>query len=132
MQIFGGKIGVGFDTAVALHDVDSILEQIAIKIHHDVGEHLDEAAVRVPRETGIFSLLDETVDRLIVQAEVQNRVHHARHGHGGAGTNGDEQRILCVADLLTDAVLQILTIFLDGIENTFWPMLPALAYSIQV
>ena len=121
LQIFSGKIGIGFDTAVALHDVDSILEQIAIKIHNDVGEHLDEAAVRVPRETGIFSLLDETVDRLIVKTKVQNRVHHARHGHRSAGTNGDEQRILCIADLLTDAVLKILTIFLDGIENTFWP-----------
>ena len=121
LEIFSGKIGVGFDTAVALHDVDSVLEQIAIKIHNDVGEHLDEAAVRVPRETGIFSLLDETVDRLIVKTKVQNRVHHARHGHRSAGTNRDEQRILCIADLLTDAVLKILTIFLDGIENTFWP-----------
>ena len=34
------------------------------------------------------------VQRLLVEAEVEDRVHHARHRELGAGADGDEERVL--------------------------------------
>ena len=121
MQVFRGKVGVGLHAAHCLHGVDGVLEQIAFKPHDDVREHLDEAAVGVPREAGVLGLLDEAVDGLVVQTEVQNRVHHAGHRHGSAGADRDEQRVFRIANLLSDAVLKIETILVDRVEDTFRP-----------
>ena len=121
LQVFRGKVGVGLHAAHRLHGVDGVLEQVAVKPHDDVREHLDEAAIGVPREAGVLGLLDEAVDGLVVQAEVQNRIHHAGHRHGSTGTDGDEQRIFRIADLLSDTVLKIETILVDRVENAFRP-----------
>ena len=104
-----------------LHSRDGVLEQVAVQAHDHVGEHLDEAAVGVPRKAWVLGLGDEAVDGLVVQAEVENGVHHARHGHGGAGAHGYEQRVGCIADLLTHAGFEVLTIGLDGVERALGP-----------
>ena len=121
LQVLSREVGVGRDAARVLHGRDGVLEQVAIKTHDDVGEHLDEAAVGVPCETGIFRLLDKAVDGLVVQTQVQNRVHHAGHGHRGAGTDGNQQRIFRVADFLADALFQVQTILVNGVERAFRP-----------
>ena len=44
-------------------------------------------------------------DRLrgfVVEAEVQDRVHHARHRGAGAGAHRDEQRVFRIAELAAD------------------------------
>ena len=121
LQVLGGQIGVGGDAAVVLHGDDGVLEQIAVEAHHDVGEHLDEAAVGVPSEARVVGLLDEAVDGLVVKAEVQHGVHHAGHGEGGAGANGHEQRILGVTEALAHALLQVGAVLGDGVERAFRP-----------
>jgi len=57
----------------------------------DVGEHQDEAAVAIPSETGVAGGFGELFDGLVVHAEVKDGIHHARHGHPGAGTDGDKK-----------------------------------------
>ena len=120
-QILRGEVGVGSDTAGKFHGVDGVLEHVAVKTHDDVGEHLDETTIRVPSETRVLGLLDEAVDGCIVQTQVQNGVHHARHGDGSAGTNGNQQRILGVADLLANALLEVFTVLMDGFESALGP-----------
>ena len=121
LQVLCGQVGVGSGLAAVLHDVDGVLEQIAVQAHDHVGEHLDEAAIGVPCEARVLRLLDQAVDGLIVQAQVQNRVHHARHGHGSAGAHGDQQRVLGVADLLADALFQVKTVLVNGVERALGP-----------
>ena len=62
--------------------------------HHDVAVHLDETAVAVPREAARSRSSWPAPDGLVVQSEVENRVHHARHRIARAGTDRDEQRVL--------------------------------------
>ena len=66
-------------------------------------------------------MLDQAVDGLVVQTEVEDGVHHARHGHRGTGTHGNEQGIFCIADLLADTTLEVETILLDFVESAFGP-----------
>ena len=58
--------------------------------HDDVAVHLNETAVAIPRETLVLGRADEGLHRLVVEAEVQNRIHHARHRITCAGADGDE------------------------------------------
>ena len=59
---------------------------------HDVAVHLDEAAIRVVGEARVAARAREPDDRAIVEAEVEDRLHHAGHRHRRARAHGDEQR----------------------------------------
>ena len=82
-------------------------------LHHDVGEHLDEAAVAVPRPARILRLLRERVDDRLVEAEVEDRIHHARHRGARAGPDRDKERILRIAELLARRLLKLPNVLLD-------------------
>ena len=56
----------------------------------------------------IIAALGQRFNCLVVQAQVQNRVHHAGHGELGAGTNRDEQRIFACAQLLALHFFEVL------------------------
>ena len=72
----------------------------------DVAVHLDEAAIAVPREAGIAGLGGERLDGLVVEAEVEDRVHHPGHRVAGAGADRHQQRVLQVAELLAGLLLE--------------------------
>ena len=92
LEIVDGQPGV-FDVlviALVLESVDHSLERVVILIRtllhaeDDVAVHLHEAAVAVPGEARIAGLRRQRLDRLVVQAEIEDRVHHARHRVAGA------------------------------------------------
>ena len=70
--------------------LDDLLERIffiliaLLHAHHHVAVHLDEAAVAVVGEAAIAGLHAQRFDRLVVEAEVEDGVHHARHRVAGA------------------------------------------------
>ena len=121
LQVFSGELGVALHAASEFLGGNGIFEQVAVEAHNHVREHLDEAAIAVPREASVVGVLDEAVNRLVVQTEVQNRVHHAGHRHGSAGTNGNEQRIFGIANALTDTLLEVEAVLLNGVERAFGP-----------
>jgi hypothetical protein len=59
---------------------------------NNVTVHLDKAAVAVPRESFVLRGSDQRQNGFVVQTEVQNRVHHARHGVTSTGANSNKQR----------------------------------------
>ena len=72
-----------------------------------VTEHLDEAAVTVPGECLIAGMFGEGLDRLFVEADVEHRVHHARHRFAGTRTAGDEQRVVLRTQLRSHHFLDL-------------------------
>lgn len=121
LEVIGVELGVELHAALGLLGVDGILEELAIDAHDDVGEHLDEAAVGVVAKAGVAGLLDETLDGVVIEAKVKDGVHHAGHGEGGARANGDEQRVVLVAELLAHALLKVLAVDVDLVENAVGP-----------
>ena len=59
---------------------------------HHVAVHLHEPAVAVPRKTRVVGSLGQSQNRLVVQTQVQNRVHHPRHRVAGTRTHRHQQR----------------------------------------
>ncbi len=107
---------VGLDTLGGLHLVDELLKILLADFHNDIGEHLDEAAVGVVNkalELRIRVAGDHRGDDIVVQTEVQNGVHHARHGSTRAGADGNEQGVGEIAKLLAVDLLHDLDILHD-------------------
>ena len=90
-----------------LDGLELVLERVLRNLEHDVAEHLDEAAVAVVREAAVARARLEPLDGLVVQPEVQDRVHHAGHRELGAGADRHEQRILDVAELRAGRLLEL-------------------------
>jgi hypothetical protein len=103
--------------------LQNILEVVMLDVEHDVGIHLDEAAVGIIGEAPVAGLARQRLDGLVVEAEIEHGVHHARHRGAGAGPHRDEQRIGAVAELPSrdagdmgeaqvDLLFQLLRVFL--------------------
>ena len=111
LELVCGDFGVG---GVALgflelghHAVELLADALAIGrfdalglLHDDIGVHHDQAPVGVIDETRVAGLLDHARQRRGAQTDVEDGVHHARHGTAGAAAAADEERILRVAELL--------------------------------
>ena len=67
---------------------------------YHVPEHLNEPAVGVKGKPAVCSGRCHPFHGDIVQSEVQDGIHHARHRKNRAGSNGKQQRIRGVAKLL--------------------------------
>ena len=81
--------------------------QLAVHAQHDATEQRDEAAVGVPAEALVAGQLDEAQQGLIVEAQVEDGVHHARHRELGAGANAHQQRVGRVAEALVGLCLDL-------------------------
>ena len=73
--------------------------------HDHVAVHLDETAIAVPGESRVARYLGESFHGLVVEAEVENRIHHAGHRVPRPGTNRHEQGIAARAELLAHLFL---------------------------
>ncbi len=58
-------------------------------------------------------MLDHGGNNVVVEAQVQDGVHHAGHGGAGAGTHGDQQGVLQIAELLAIDLLHDLDVLHD-------------------
>jgi hypothetical protein len=87
--------------------VQDLLEQVVVQVEHHIGVHLDEAAIAVEGEAAVARQLGQAFDRLVVEAQVQDRVHHAGHRRPGARTDRHQQGIGRVAEDLAGQVLDL-------------------------
>ena len=83
-QIIGIKAGILGDALVFLGDFQGVFKGIMVQFQHHIAIHLDETAIAVPRETRVAAGGGEAFHGLIVQAEVEHCIHHARHRHARA------------------------------------------------
>ena len=69
-----------------------VLALLLLDPEDDIPVHLDEAPVAVPREALVLRGLGQREHGLVVQAEVEDRVHHPGHGVARARADGDKER----------------------------------------
>ena len=62
----------------------------------------------------------QALDGLVVEPEIEDGLHHAGHGTGGAGANADEQRILGIAEFFLRETLELSEILSDLRAEFLW------------
>ncbi len=105
-QVVAREIGVELRALLGLAPRERALEDVRRDARDDVAEHLQEPAVGVVREARIARLLGQRRGGDVVQAEVQDRLHHARHRDGRAAAHRHEQRGRRVAEAAAAALLE--------------------------
>jgi len=60
---------------------------------YHVTEHLDESSIAVPGELFVARVIGEGLDGVVVESDVEDGVHHARHRFPSSRPAGDEQGI---------------------------------------
>ena len=98
LEVLGGQLSVVLDPAPRPQLREHRLELVVVDPEDDVSVHLDEAAVGVPGEVGITREARQCVDDCVVDADVEDRVHHAWHRELGARTDGEQQRLVPVTE----------------------------------
>ena len=89
-----------------------LLKYVVVHFQDNVAEHLHEPSVAVQGE--LMSLVCvQALHAVLIETQVQNRVHHARHAYDRAGTNGRPREIGLAAELLARGLLKALYVLFD-------------------
>ena len=87
-----------------------VLEDVLGDFEHDAAEHLHESAVAVEREPSVRSPCLQPLDGRIVEAEIEDGVHHSRHGKFRTGANRHQERVRRRAKRRAGNFLQLLEV----------------------
>ena len=90
LPIDGRKLGVIVMTEPCLLILEDFLEHFMVNAQHHIAIHLDKATITVPGKAGVTRIVTQRLYRVIVQAKVENRIHHAGHRCTRTGANGQE------------------------------------------
>ena len=96
---------------VVLHLLHHLLERIVLVFvpllhaHDDVAVHLDETPIGVVGKPAVAGRFLEAHDSRVIQAEVEDRVHHARHAVAGSGPHAHQQGVGRIAELFARFLL---------------------------
>ncbi len=113
LQVFSGQVEVGLRAALGLERIQRLGEHARLDVQHGAAEHLQQPAVGVVREPLAAANLGQALDRLVVEADIEDRFHHPGHGELRAGPYGHQQRVLWVAERLASCLLQRLEVLAD-------------------
>ena len=117
-EVRGAQVRVLLRAALVLLRVEGRVEPAAVDVHDDPAEHLDEPPVRVPAEPLVAGQRDQPVERVLVQAQVEDGVHHPGHRELRAGADADEERVRGVAEALAGPPLDLLDRLEDVVPET--------------
>ena len=98
LPVGGFEIGVERVAVAVFVFVEDFLEVMVRDAEHHIGVHGDEAPVAVIGEAPVARFLRQRRDRRVVEAEIEHRIHHARHRRARAGAHRHQQRIFAVAE----------------------------------
>ena len=104
-QRLGAELAVAAHPLLRLGLVEQRLEHAMFHPHDHVAEHGDETAIGIVGKARVAGGGAETLHRLVVEADVENRIHHARHGLAGARAYRQQQRVVRPAKRCADRAL---------------------------
>ena len=105
-HVLRGQVDVERGAALVLQLREGLLEQMPADSVDDLAVHLDQAPIRVVGEPRVAGPLGEPAHSVVVQPEVEDRVHHPRHRDRRARAHGDEERVVRVAEALAGLLLE--------------------------
>ena len=135
LEMIDAKIDVVLHTGVFLDFVEALLEVLVGDALDDIAKHVEKTAVRVVGKARVLRRTGQSFDSVIVEADIQDRVHHSRHTDGSSRADGEEKRILGVAESLAgisldafdvashvvpDFLRQILVVFGQDLAQRRW------------
>ena len=117
LQVGGGQFHVLLDPRLMLDPFELLVEQFVRHAEGDLTKELDETPVGVIAEAFVTRLLDLTLQCVGIEAQIEDGVHHTRHGHGRTGAHRNQQGVVCAAKTFAGLDLQGLHLGMDLLHN---------------
>ena len=122
-EVIGGQIDIGLGAFFFLEVAECLFKRIfavfVFDLLNDIAVHLEQTTIAISPETGIVAD-GQSVNDLIGEADVEDRVHHAGHREFRAGTGRNEQRVLGVAEFLAGDFFHFFKAFHDFVLKSFF------------
>ena len=114
LQLIIRELVVQFHPGTGLVLRQALLKGLRRDLLHHLGVDLDEAAVGVPGRPPVAHHLAQSFDDVVVDAEVEDGVHHTGHGDAGARAHRHQQGVGCGTKLVPDGLLELGNAFANG------------------
>ena len=101
LQVGSGHFGVELVALGGFEFIHRTFESFIRDLQNDGTEHLDQTAIGVINETFVAGQFDHAGSGFIIQTDVQDGVHHARHGEFRAGAAGNQERVRRITEFLS-------------------------------
>ncbi len=111
-EVAGVQPGVVHDAVLLLDPVEHAFEECDVDTHDGIPEHLHESTVGIPGEALPLGGLTQSEHRQVVQTDVQDGLHHARHGERRRADR-QQQRVVHLPQPLAGGTLQRCQVFPD-------------------
>ncbi len=111
--VVAGEVGVERVALAVLEGIEDVFEMMVLEAEHDVRIHRDEAAIAVIGEAAVAGQFGERFDGLVVEAEIEHGVHHARHRGAAAGADRHQKRIPGIAERLAGQLADMIQRLFD-------------------
>ena len=115
-QVSGIQLDIQLDALFLLHFINQLLEVLFPDFHNDVRVHLDKTPIAVVYEAFEFRIWiagNHRSNYIVIQTQIQNSVHHARHGSPCSGANRNKQRVLQISELFAVDLFHLSDVFHD-------------------
>ena len=106
-ELGGRQLWIGLDPRPSLGRGERRFEIATLDALDRLAEHLNEPAPGVEGKSLVLVTRSESACGLVVEAEVEDRVHHPGHRELGARANADEQRIAWIPEALVRLLLEV-------------------------
>jgi hypothetical protein len=77
---------------------EDVLEVVVRDVEDDAAEHMEETPIKIVGEPGVAGGGSDPLGDLVVEPQVENRVHHPRHRELRPGTARQEQRVIGIPE----------------------------------
>ena len=107
LHIVSVQLGILLDALLFLHQVDGALEVLLGNFGYNISKHLDKSAVCIVGKPGVLGECGDALNHLVIEAQVEDGIHHAGHRGSGAGTDRNQQRVFAIAELFARECFQL-------------------------
>ena len=118
LQLIGAQLVVQFDAGPFFVFGQNALKGIVVYVHHHVGVDLEEPPVGVVSGTSVTHQRGQAINYLVIDAQVQDGVHHSGHRDFGPGAHRQQQRVGAGAETPIHDLFQAGHILLNGCPET--------------
>ncbi len=94
-----------------------VVEGLVRHTQRDLAEELDETAIGVITEARVTGGADLALQGLGIQTQIEDGIHHARHGHGRARAHRYQQWLVGIAETLAGLALQGAHLLVDLLDQ---------------
>ncbi len=122
-QVLHSKLGIVLYAPFLFQVVDDLLKGVVVFLgfglepEDHTAVHLYEPPVGVPGKPFVAGFLNNTLHGVVIEPQVQDGVHHPRHGNAGTGTDRQQQRVVGIPEFGSHCLFNLgdgrLDIFLD-------------------